>query len=155
MRATIEKGIEIGGCLTKEKARVGHGAWLGFIEDNLDFSARTAERYIAVFENREALKAEFDNVSNFTITDAYRALNATTRSTSIKGVPGQTEKVGDRNEKTEIIQRITSVVVEGLEKWTTAQLQAFEADLCVFKQDWLRRHGAENATKTAAVEGAK
>ncbi len=49
VRTTAEKAFEIGSLLTLQKAKVGHGNWQVWVEENLDFSIATAKRYMRVF----------------------------------------------------------------------------------------------------------
>ena len=79
-RMTAEKAIELGGRLDKLRRSLGHGKWLPFVEAHLSFSNKTAERYMNVYRNREELDAKFDNVSNFTLSDAYRITSPGRRS---------------------------------------------------------------------------
>jgi len=44
----IEHARQAGGLLLKVKASLGHGAWLEWLEANVPFNVRTAQRYMAV-----------------------------------------------------------------------------------------------------------
>jgi hypothetical protein len=70
-RKSVEYAIRLGGILIRAKASVAHGEWMPWAADNLQFDLRTAERYVAVYENREQIKIE--SVSN--LTEAYRAIS--------------------------------------------------------------------------------
>jgi len=70
VRLTLTKAIELGGILEEQKAETPHGAWSSWIEENLPFDIRTAQRYMKAYANRDQLKN--DSVS--LLTDAYRLL---------------------------------------------------------------------------------
>lgn len=59
-----------GKLLVEVKEKVPHGAFLPWIDRNLDCTQRTARRYMQVYEQREQLKT--DNVS--VLSEAYRFL---------------------------------------------------------------------------------
>ena len=62
--AGIDRFIEAGRALIDAKAQLQHGEWLPWIEKNLDFSIKTAQRYIRVAQadDPEAqLEKEFSN----------------------------------------------------------------------------------------------
>jgi hypothetical protein len=70
LRTTLAKAIRIGELLVEQKEKCDHGNWLPWIEANLNFDPRTAQRYMRVFENRDRLKN--DSVSY--LSDAYQLL---------------------------------------------------------------------------------
>jgi len=62
--------VEIGEMLTKVKEMTKHGDFIGWVERNLTFSPRTAQRYMKVYENREKIKSiDVDKLST-----AYKLL---------------------------------------------------------------------------------
>jgi hypothetical protein len=65
VKAAFDAGIVFGEKLTEYKELCGHGHWESWLEANVKFSARTARRYMDVFEYREQLKS--DNVSDLTL----------------------------------------------------------------------------------------
>lgn len=67
-RMSLEKAIRIGELLTSIKQELGHGQWGSWVEENLPFSQRTAERYMAI----TAIK--IDSLSNLNLFDAYKLL---------------------------------------------------------------------------------
>jgi hypothetical protein len=69
-RTTIEKAIRIGELLTKQKDSLNHGEWLPWLAANVEFSDRTARRYVGIFDRQDELI--LDSVSD--LTTAYRAL---------------------------------------------------------------------------------
>jgi hypothetical protein len=44
--SAIRHAVMAGELLLRQKAAVGHGAWLGWLADNVEFTARTAQRYM-------------------------------------------------------------------------------------------------------------
>jgi hypothetical protein len=69
-RTTIQRAMRIGELLSQMKSKLRHGEWLPWLEANVAFDARTAQRYVKVYENRDRLKN--DSVSY--LKDAYRIL---------------------------------------------------------------------------------
>jgi len=69
-RMSVEKAIRIGELLTSIKQRIGHGQWGSWVEENLPFSQRSAERYMAL----TAVQIKIDSVSDLSLFDAYRLL---------------------------------------------------------------------------------
>ena len=70
IKVTLEKAIRIGELLAEQKAELGHGEWLPWVEENLPFTDRTARNYMRAYESRDRLKTEI--VSD--LTGAYRLL---------------------------------------------------------------------------------
>jgi hypothetical protein len=69
---SLESAIEIGALLHEAKAATGHGAFGKWLVENVQFSDRTARRYMTIFDNRERL-LKSDTVSN--LQSAYRPLS--------------------------------------------------------------------------------
>lgn len=67
LRLTVEKAIRIGELLSEQKDRLSHGEWLPWIEANLKFPVRTAQRYMACWQNRERLNTS--STTHLTIED--------------------------------------------------------------------------------------
>src|SRR6266446_807004 len=51
----LEKAIRIGDLLVANKKAVPHGAWLDWIDENLDFGCRQAQNYMTMYERRGEL----------------------------------------------------------------------------------------------------
>lgn len=68
MHQGIEMAFQIGELLTVTKQELPHGEFGTWIAENLTFNARTAQRYMKLFENKE----ELQNCG--TISEAYRML---------------------------------------------------------------------------------
>jgi Protein of unknown function (DUF3102) len=65
-RGTIEAAIRIGELLTEERKALKYGEWLKWLKGNIQFSQRTAYRYVRTYKHR----SKFATVAN--LADAYR-----------------------------------------------------------------------------------
>ena len=142
IRLTAVKAVELGGRLTELKKEVGRGRWLLFVKENLPFCARTAERYIAVYENRAKLE-KFDTMSDFKVTDAYRFLAGEKKASADPEENTGYGAVHTQADKGAIITALTRSLCDGLERLGPEKLKQFEADLLEFKQSWLEQHAGE------------
>jgi hypothetical protein len=70
----LEKAIRIGELLIANKKAVPHGAWLKWIDKNLEFGSGMAERYMRIFDNKDELQNRLPKTDLVTITDAYLLL---------------------------------------------------------------------------------
>jgi hypothetical protein len=57
-RQTIEKAIRIGELLTQKKAKVAYGDWNLWMEVNLNFSPRTAQRWMRLYQDFDKRKTD-------------------------------------------------------------------------------------------------
>jgi Protein of unknown function (DUF3102) len=55
---TVQYAIRLGEILCGVKDSLEHGQWLPWVQENLAFSERTAQNYMAVFNRREDIKSE-------------------------------------------------------------------------------------------------
>lgn len=69
-KVMIEKAIRIGELLTEQKAFVGHGEWIPWIDENLPFDRRQASKYIRAYTHRKTL----NGTSSSHLTDAIASL---------------------------------------------------------------------------------
>ena len=69
-QSLLTRVIEAGGILTELKASLPHGEFAPWVNDNLVFSMRTAQRYMKIYLHREELKN--DSVS--LLNDAHKML---------------------------------------------------------------------------------
>jgi len=53
----IKAMVMVGEILFHKKNLLGHGKWIPWVEDNLEFSYKTATNYIRLFENRDEIFA--------------------------------------------------------------------------------------------------
>ena len=56
----LQHAVMAGELLLRQKAAVGHGAWLGWLDENVEFTARTAQRYM----NAAAPRPKCDSLSH-------------------------------------------------------------------------------------------
>jgi hypothetical protein len=71
----FDRVVYCGGLLTAKKATLAHGEWLPWIEANLSFSNKTAERYMECYAHRDALSnsTRMSNLNNpLSINDMLR-----------------------------------------------------------------------------------
>ncbi len=66
---TSKTAIEIGELLTRQKSELNHGEWLPWCRENLEFDARTAQKYIAIYRGKNEV------ASYLGIEEAYRLLS--------------------------------------------------------------------------------
>lgn len=71
MKITITKAIQIGELLSQQKEKLEHGYYTKWIEEELDFTVRTAQNYVRIYNNRDLI-VKNENVS--CLSDAYRLL---------------------------------------------------------------------------------
>ena len=69
-RSSLEKALRVGELLSEVKARLPHGGWLPWCQENLEFDQKTGWRYMRLFVERGKL----GSMSNLTLTEAYRHL---------------------------------------------------------------------------------
>ena len=74
-RQSLDSAIRIGEILTQVKAAARHKEWLPWLEDNVAFNVRTAQRYMSCYERRDQFKN--DNVSHLSEAYALIASNGT------------------------------------------------------------------------------
>ena len=75
LRTSVEAAVRIGKLLSEQKAELAHGEWLPWIEANLPFTDRTAQKYMRVYEGRPALpEGKSEPGSDLSLTAAYRAI---------------------------------------------------------------------------------
>lgn len=56
LKMSVQKAIKIGELLTQQKEYVGHGNFLSWIENNLDISDKTAEKYMKISDHRNKIE---------------------------------------------------------------------------------------------------
>jgi len=70
-KMSLEKAIMIGGALSAVKKRVGHGKWLQWCSDHLNFVPEYANRYMRLHRER----AKLGSSPNLGIAESYRAIS--------------------------------------------------------------------------------
>ncbi|MFK4725850.1 hypothetical protein ABIE89_006950 [Bradyrhizobium niftali] len=63
LRSSAEHGMAAGDLLVEAKAKVPHGQWLPWLKDNCAMSERTAQLYMRLAKNREAIEEQIRNGS--------------------------------------------------------------------------------------------
>jgi hypothetical protein len=71
----LQHAISAGDLLLEAKAQLKHGQWLPWLE-SCGLSERTAQRYIRLARNREAIEAKSDNVSDLSVSAALTLVSA-------------------------------------------------------------------------------
>jgi hypothetical protein len=61
LKSSAEHGIAAGELLIEAKAKVPHGQWLPWLKDNCSMSERTAQLYMRLAKNREAVEDQIRN----------------------------------------------------------------------------------------------
>jgi len=77
-QALLNKAIEAGQILIEVKESLPHGDFTQWVNDNVVFSIRTAQRYMKIYSHREELKN--DSVS--LLNDAHKMLSASAMTES-------------------------------------------------------------------------
>jgi len=114
LKMSLEKAIQIGRLLTKQKKITKHGDWLKWIKSNMPFKQPTAWAYMQMYERRK----EFEIINVYNLTGAYKALNAsrpeqeemTEHEENMKTVYVTTVKQPEQEEK------VVNVIVEQPER---------------------------------------
>lgn len=70
----VEYGIKIGQRLNEAKGLVSHGEWSNWLENEVHFSQRTAERFMKLYEESDTI-AKSTTLSNLSISNALRLLS--------------------------------------------------------------------------------
>ena len=59
--------------LKEQKAKLVHGEWVPWVQNNLQFDVRTAQRYRKLYENRKFIAAKNDTLP-LSLTEAHKAI---------------------------------------------------------------------------------
>ena len=73
-REALEHARRAGELLLKAKAEQGYSAFLPWLKANVECCARTAQRYMALAKNWQALTAKYDTVSHLSVSSALKLL---------------------------------------------------------------------------------
>lgn len=78
VRSALKHAVRCGALLEEQKATVNHGGWQRWLEENFDGSVRTAQVYMRLSRNREAVEeaAQAQSSAHLSIDGALRALAA-------------------------------------------------------------------------------
>jgi len=61
LKMTLEKAIRMGELLTEQKTEFKHGGWTVFVNENLSFNIRQAQKYMMIFKNKGMIKTTSDS----------------------------------------------------------------------------------------------
>jgi Protein of unknown function (DUF3102) len=77
-KATFRSALRAGDLLNEAKAQAGHGDWTGWVEENCEFSMRTAQVYMRLANNREAVEKNLKSAepAHLSIEDVLRELSS-------------------------------------------------------------------------------
>jgi hypothetical protein len=82
-KQALDEAIDIGRDLSEIKTSLDHGQWLPWLEKNAEFTARSATRYMRLWDNRDRLKS--DNVSD--LSEAYALLSEPKKTSPAAATP--------------------------------------------------------------------
>jgi hypothetical protein len=74
LERSLERARAAGELLLEAKKRLPHGRWLSWLQTTFDFSVRTAQAYMRVARDWEALSARFDGVAGLGYREALELL---------------------------------------------------------------------------------
>ncbi|RZS82062.1 DUF3102 family protein [Phyllobacterium myrsinacearum] len=74
LRSAAEAARQSGDALIEAKALVGHGEWLPFLKET-GVSERTAQRYMKIAKNWQAIAGKTTSVSDLSVNEALRLLD--------------------------------------------------------------------------------
>ncbi|HOV13765.1 MAG TPA: DUF3102 domain-containing protein [Spirochaetota bacterium] len=87
METAYQKALRLGEMLSNVKGILPHGEFGSWIEENMNFSVRNAQRYMLVFDKKEELKDR----SIESLSQAFKLLSNTTRSSFLESDKPQIE----------------------------------------------------------------
>src|SRR5215216_4681015 len=73
---TAEHGIRCGELLTEAKSKCAHGTWLDWLKGNFEGSERSAQVYMQMFKNRDAIRAKTQSSADLSIAGALKEISA-------------------------------------------------------------------------------
>src|SRR5262245_23561707 len=92
-RSAVERAIECGKALLEAKKKVGHGAWLKWVSENLSFAERTTTGYMKL---AALSKANQQRVADLPLRQALKAIAGPFRQASETEEDQHTEKTQKR-----------------------------------------------------------
>lgn len=75
LREGLRHAVNAGELLIEAKSRCSHGMWGAWLEENFEGSNRTAQAYMRVARNRDAIDAKAQRVAGLSFRDALRELS--------------------------------------------------------------------------------
>jgi DUF3102 family protein len=144
----LEKAVEIGGLLAKEKRKVGHGEWLPWVEVSLDFGERQAQKYLTIYEHRDLLQIRTAS-SHLSINDACRLLlrnSAEPPPERVKSFP----VIGTDAFRADVLKRLTRLL-DHYPVTMHREVRRIVAAHCSEFQSYAPRHVADTDASTDAT----
>lgn len=126
----LNRAIRIGELLCDVKPKLGHGGWLPWLQCNISFSERTAQNYMALFQNRTLLKSA--NIAD--LTEAYLKLGGQSGTSNGVGVSKTARSIAKEACELEATKQSNSWTQEDL-KEDKQLLNAFKAIDAVYGHD--------------------
>ncbi len=113
LKQSVEHAMAAGALLIEAKAQFKHGQWLPWLRDRCAMSERTAQLYMRVAKNGDAIEANAQRVADLTLNEAAALLALTSDLRKILEFAKRLENVTDPEELVEIC------VAEGIGVITT------------------------------------
>jgi hypothetical protein len=92
-REALEHARRAGELLLEAKARAGHGGWLGWLQANVPFSERTAQGYMRLARQWDALQGKSATVADLGLREALALLAAPAEPTTPDPAPAAAPSV--------------------------------------------------------------
>ena len=91
-KATYRSALRAGDLLNEAKAEAGHGNWTAWVEENCEFSMRTAQVYMRIANNRDRVEASLKNAASahLSIEGVLKELSPPTKLRGV-GTPPERE----------------------------------------------------------------
>lgn len=115
---SLERARVLGEALQAKKTKVGHGNWLKWVEANLEFGERVAQRYIQIHTRWEELKSKTTHMSDLSFTGALKLLEP---SKPAPVVPNNEVQLKARIAELEAIVASNEILIEQLNEEATAR----------------------------------
>ena len=106
-KATFRSALRAGDLLNEAKAQAGHGNWTAWVEENCEFSHRTARVYTRIANNRDKVEEMLKTAesADLSIKEVLRELSAPKENVLTDSIP------------------ITQVRAEGPLRWAGVELR--------------------------------
>jgi hypothetical protein len=107
LKRSLQHAIAAGELLLEAKAQLRHGQWLPWLE-SCGISERTAQRYIRLVRNREAIEAKCDTLSDLSVSGALAMIAAPRDELSVHLAQSTADSVFDQFELEVVLARLNS-----------------------------------------------
>jgi hypothetical protein len=107
IKTSLTHAFACGDILLEAKTQVKHGQWLPWLE-TCGISERTAQRYMRLARNREAIQAKSDNVSDLSVSGALTLLSPPGDDVSASLAQNAADSAFDQFELEIILARLES-----------------------------------------------